>query len=123
MTDQQLTGPVRVLADHVVRKHLGHWTTERHFEVHVYRGYALLDLRSPRIPDGDLELAVDVDHGLLKLLVPDDAGIDAWHLHRVGRGRVKDMEAPRDPGGRRIVLTGSLRYGEIRVRRGGLAIL
>jgi len=42
---------------------------------------------------------------------------------RLGRGRVKDAEGRTAAGGRRIVLTGQLRHGEIRVHRGGIAQL
>jgi hypothetical protein len=42
--------PARVHADHRSVKHFGHWTRASHFEVRARRGYALLDLRSPRIP-------------------------------------------------------------------------
>ena len=66
---------------------------------------------------------VELDHGMLKLLVPDGAVIDDWDLRRLGRGRVKDAEGRDAAGGRRIVLTGQLRHGEIRVHRGGIAIL
>jgi len=82
----------------------------------------VLDLRSPQIPAGDIEVDVDLDHATLKLLAPEDAVVDDWNLQRIGRGRIKDTEAPNAPGGRRIVVTGQLR-GEIRVHRGGFAVL
>jgi hypothetical protein len=115
--------PVRVPANHTVTKRLGHWTTERRFEVRNHRGHAVLDLRSPRIPDGDIEIVVDIDHGVVKLLLPEDAVIDDWDLRRRGRGRIKDAVGPNGAGGRRIVLAGSMRDGEIRVHRGGIATL
>jgi len=49
--------------------------------------------------------------------------LDDWDLRRTGRSRVKDAEGPDTPGGRRIVVTGQLRSGEIRVRRAGIAML
>ena len=49
---------VRISGHNTVTKRLGHWTTERRFEVRAHRGYAVLDLRSPRIPDGDIEIDV-----------------------------------------------------------------
>jgi hypothetical protein len=151
--------PVRIPANNAVTKRLGHWTTERQFEVRAHRGVAVLDLRSPRIPAGDIELDVDLDHATLKLLVADDAVLDDWDLRRTGRGRVKDAAGPGRPDDtagpsrpddtasrgrpdgvaipamdrtptdpdpvprRKIVLTGQLRHGEIRVHRGGIAIL
>jgi hypothetical protein len=61
---------------------------------------------------------------MVKLLVPDDAQVDDWNLRRTGRGRVKDAECPAVPGGaRRIVITGQMRHSEIRVNRGGIAVL
>ena len=117
------TDPVRVPANYAVTKRLGRWTTERRFEVHCHRGHAVLDLRSPQIPDGDILVDVDLDHGMVKLLVAEDAIIDDWDLRRLGRGKVKDSVGPNAPGGRRILLTGSMRHGEIRVNRGGIAVL
>jgi hypothetical protein len=123
MNELPTAEPVRVPANHTVTKRLGHWTTERRFEVRNHRGYAVLDLRSPRIPDGDIEIAVDIDHGVVKLLLPEDAVIDDWNLRRSGRGKVKDAVGATGAGGRRVILTGSMRDGEIRVHRGGIAML
>jgi len=117
------TGPVRVPAHRTVTKKLGHWTSEREFDVRAHRGHATVDLRSPRIPAGDITLGVDLDHASLTLLVPDGAVLDDWGLRRAGRAKVSDSEGPGTPGGRRIVVTGQLRGSEIRVRRGGLAVL
>jgi len=115
--------PVRIAANNAVTKRLGNWTTAREFQVRGHRGSAVLDLRSPQIPAGDIEIEADLDHAMLKLLVAGDAVVDDWDLRRTGRGRVKDAERPDAPGGRRIVVTGELRGGEIRVRRGGIAML
>ena len=115
--------PIKIAANHAVTKRLGNWTTARQFQVRGHRGGAVLDLRSPQIPAGDIEVEVDIDHATLKLLVSDDAMLDDWDLRRTGRSRVKDAEGPDTPGGRRIVVTGQLRSGEIRVRRGGIAML
>jgi hypothetical protein len=127
--------PVRVQANYTVTKRLGNWTTAQRFEVRAHRGHAVIDLRSAQIPDGDLVVDVDLDHAMLKLLVADDAVIDDWDLRRIRRGRVKDAQAPkagrdprtpRDPNGSRgrlILLTGQMRHGEIRVNRGGIAVL
>jgi hypothetical protein len=123
MNELPAAEPVRVAANHAVTKRLGHWTTERRFEVRNHRGHAVLDLRSPRIPDGDIEIAVDIDHGVVKLLLPDDAVIDDWNLRRSGSGKLKDAAGPKSGDGRRVVLTGSMRDGEIRVHRGGIAML
>ena len=116
-------GPVRVPAHRTVTKRLGHWTSEREFDVRAHRGHATVDLRSPRIPAGDITLSLDLDHASLTLLVPDGAVLDDWGLRRAGRAKVRDSEGPGTPGGRRIVLAGEIRSSEIRVRRGGLALL
>lgn len=123
LTHTDHTDRVKIPANHAVTKRLGNWTTARRFQVRAHRGSAVLDLRSPQIPDGDIEIEVDIDHAMLKLLVADDAMVDDWDLRRTGRSRVKDAEGPDAPGGRRIVVTGQLRSGEIRVRRGGIAML
>jgi hypothetical protein len=119
----QTPTPVRIAANHAVTKRLGHWTTGRQFQVRAHRGVAVLDLRSPQIPGGDIEVEAELDHATLKLLVPDDAVVDDWDLRLAGRGRVKDAPGPQRPAGRRILVTGELRDGEIRVHRGGIAVL
>jgi hypothetical protein len=106
-----------------VTRRLGNWTTARQFQARAHRGHAVLDLRSPQIPAGDIQVDIDLDHATLKLLLGDDAVIDDWDLRRIGRGRLKDPEGPNAPGSRRIVVTGQLRRGEVRVRRGGMAVL
>jgi hypothetical protein len=113
---------IRVHADHSSAKHLGTWTTARSFDVRVRRGAAVLDLRSPAI-EGDLTLHLDVDHGLVKLLLPADMTVDHRDLRWTGRGKVKDWEASRVTGDRRLHVTGRIDSGEIRVHRGGVAIL
>ncbi|MEV0400997.1 hypothetical protein [Actinoallomurus sp. NPDC050550] len=118
------TDTVRVHAHYDSVKHLGHWTTSRDFEVRARRGSVVLDLRSPHILDGDIEVRVDLDHAMVKLLVPDDAVIDHWDLEWLGRGKVKDAEgAAVETPGRRIHLSGRIRHGEIRVNRAGVAVL
>ena len=104
-------------------KKLGHWTTARAFEVRSRRGYTVLDLRSSRIPEGDIEIHLDLDRSALKLLLPEDARLDHWDLRWVGRGKVKDAVGPTGDGGRVVRVTGEIRHGEIRVNRGGIAIL
>jgi hypothetical protein len=123
MNDLSATEPVRVRVNRAVTRRLGHWTTERRFEVRNHRGVAVLDLRSPRIPEGDLEVVVDLDHGVVTLLLPENAVIDDWDLRRSGRGGLRDAAGSKAAGGRRVVLTGSVRDGEVRVRRGGIAML
>jgi hypothetical protein len=74
LTQATPTAPVRVPANHTVTKRLGNWTTARRFQVRAHRGHTVLDLRSPQIPAGDIEVEADLDHATLKLLVAADAG-------------------------------------------------
>ena len=120
-TTAQQALPIR--AHGTVVKRLGHWTEQREFDVRASRGTVLLDLRSPQIPAGDIEITLDVDHAVVKLLVADGAVIEHDVVRRIGRGRVKDWTGTSAPGGGRIVLTGELRAAEVRVYRGGVAIL
>lgn len=114
---------VRVAANYEVTKRPGNWTTAREFQVRAHRAHAVLDLRSPHIEVGDISVDVELDHALLKLLVPDGAVVDDWDLRRLDRGRVNDAEGRKAASGRRIVLSGQLRHGEIRVHHGGIAQL
>jgi hypothetical protein len=104
-----------------VRK-LGDWTDASSFEVRARNGYALLDLRSPRIPEGDIVVRVRASRSAIKLLVPEDAVVDQWDLRITGRGTVKDWEG-QGKTGRRIRLVGEIHNGEVRIARGGIAIL
>ena len=113
----------RIRAYSRVVKKLGHWTTARSLDVRAARGSVVLDLRSPRMAGSDIEIRLDIDHATVKLLVPDGAIIDHDDLRRVGRCRVKDWTGISAPGGRRIVLLGEMRNAEVRVHRGGIAIL
>jgi hypothetical protein len=116
--------PVRIHADHAAEKRLGHWTTARAFEVKARRGTVVIDLRSPQIPHGDIELDLSLDRATVKLLVAEDAVIDHWELAWAGRGQVKQTFHAGGTGtGRRIRLTGQVRNGEVRVQSGGIARL
>ena len=118
------TQPTRLLVDHDDIKKLGHWTQERAFEVKVRHGAVTLDLRSHQIPDGDIEINLDIDHGMLKLLVPEGATVDSWDVSFVGRGRVKDWQrAEARADGRTVRVVGTIRRGEVRINRGGIAVL
>ena len=117
------TDAVQVHAHYASVKKLGHWTTATSFEVRARRGLVVLDLRSPQIPAGDVEIQLDSDHSLLKLLVAADDVVNHWDLHWQGRGKVKDHESVDTGTGRRIRIHGEVRHGEIRVQRGGVAQL
>jgi len=112
-----------VRAHHRVVKKLVPWTTARHFDVRASRSLVVLDLLLPAIEPGDIGIHLDIDHATVKLLVADGATIVDDDLRRVGRGRVKDWTGTGTPGGRRIHLLGEMRHAEVRVHRGGVAIL
>jgi hypothetical protein len=113
----------RIRADYEHVRKLGHWTEARAFEVRSRRGHVVMDLRSPQIPAGDIDINLDLDHAMVKLLLPADAVIDE-DVRWTGRGRVKDNQAPtKGQPGRTVRLTGEIRHGEIRVHRDGVAIL
>jgi hypothetical protein len=111
-----------VQADGRIVKKLGHWTAARALDVRGCRGAAVLDLRSARIPAGDIDVHLALDRTVVTLLVPDDAQIDTSELQWAGRGRLKDWTGLSGTG-RCVRLTGSVRAGEIRIHRGGIAIL
>lgn len=125
--------PVRLHADHIAVKRLGDWSTADRFEVRARRGSVVLDLRSPNLPAGDLVVDLDLDRAMVKLLLPDDAVVDHRDIAWSGSGKVKDgvgdqrarREGGAEPAGevRRVRLTGRIHSGEVRVARGGVAIL
>lgn len=114
---------VPIRAHYSAVKKLGHWTRARRFDVRATRGSVLLDLRSNQIEDGDIEIHLDIDHAMVKLLVPEGATIDHDELRRVGSGKVKDWTGTGMPGERTIRLSGEMRKAEVRVHRGGVAIV
>jgi hypothetical protein len=130
---QAAAEPVRLHADHTALKRLGDWSTADRFEVRARRGSVVLDLRSPRLPAGDLVVDLDLDRAMVKLLLPDDAVVDQRGIAWSGSGKVKDgvgeQNARRHPdaepadGVRRVLLTGRIHSGEVRVARGGVAML
>ena len=103
---------VQIRANQRVVKKLGDWTTARRFDVRASRGIVVLDLLLP-----DLDPSA-VGHEQLHGRVVDVDG-----LRRVGRGRIKDWTGTAAPGGRTIKLVGEMRNGEVRVHRGGVALL
>ncbi|HEY4457822.1 MAG TPA: hypothetical protein VGN81_26135 [Pseudonocardiaceae bacterium] len=112
-----------IRADYEHVRKLGHWTRSRAFAVRSRRGHVVMDLRSPQIPDGDIDINLDLDHAMVKLLLPADAVIDE-DVRWTGRGRIKDNQAPtKGQRGRTVRITGEIRHGEVRVHRDGVAIL
>lgn len=112
-----------IQAHYSTNRKLGHWTTARRFDVRAMRGHVVIDLRSPQIPPGEIVIELTADHSTIKLLVEDNAVIDHWDLQMHGRCKVKDGPFEQTDSSRRIKLVGQLRRGEIRVHRGGVAVL
>ena len=119
-----LSSLITIHADHRSEKRLGSWTTARSFHVRARHGSVVIDLRSPEIPAGDIEIHLDVDHATVKVLVSDDAVIDQWDLAWAGRGRVKQTFLNSRHGDGRVVrLAGHVAHGEVRFQSGGIARL
>ncbi|MFE9446755.1 hypothetical protein [Streptomyces sp. NPDC006739] len=117
----------RVHADHATAKRLGNWTRAGRIQVRARRGLAVLDLRSPGLPDG-IELHLELQRATVKLLVPEDAVVEHWDLRWSARGKVKDAQGRTAEESalartRRIRLTGVAADSEVRVHRGGIAVL
>ena len=116
------TEPVRLHADHIAIKRLGNWTSASRFEVRARRGSVVLDLRSPQLPAGELVVDLDLDRAMVKLLLPDEAVVGQEDIVWTGSGKVKDGVGPAGEV-RRVRLTGRIHNGEVRVARGGVAML
>jgi hypothetical protein len=122
-TSSAVQDAVRIRAHGRQVRRLGHWTAARRFDVRASRGSVVLDLRSPRIEAGDIRIALDADHAMVKLLVPEDALVDHDDVRRVGRCGFVDWSGEHAPGGRVIRIDGELRASELRINRGGIAIV
>lgn len=114
---------VRIQAHGRSVRRLGHWTTARRFVVRATHSSVILDLRSPHIEPGDMEVALDVDHSMVKLLVPEDAVVDHADTRRTGRCGFVDWSGAPAPDGRVIRIGGEMRGSELRINRGGIAIV
>lgn len=123
MTIGNATDVVEIRAHGRPVRRLGAWTTARKFDVRASRGSVVLELRAPGIEAGEIEIDVDLDHALLKLLVPEGTVVEQGDLRRVGRCGFVDWSGDPAPGGRVVRITGELRRSELRVNRGGIAVL
>jgi hypothetical protein len=112
----------RLHADHGITKRLGRWTSASQFDVRARSAVLVLDLRSPEI-EGDVEIRLNLHRSTVKLLLAEGDQIDHWDLDWTGNGQVKDDQRPAGPNGRRIRLAGQANNSEIRVHRGGIAML
>jgi hypothetical protein len=116
-------GTVKIRAHRQSIRRMGHWTSASRFDVHASQSSVILELRSPRIEPGDIEVNLDTDHSMVKLLVPDGAIVDADELRRVGRCGFVDWSGSAEPTGRVIRVIGEMRRSELRINRGGIAIV
>ena len=116
-------GTVQIRAHGLAVRKLGHWTTARQFQARASGGSVTLDLRSPRIGAGDIEITLDADHSMVKLLVPDGARVDHDDLRRIGHCGFVDWSGDQAANGRLIRITGEMRHSELRINRGGIAIV
>ena len=112
----------RLQIDHGMTKRLGHWTSANRFEVRARFGALVLDLRSPAI-QGDVEIRLDLHRSVVKLLLAEGDQVDHWNLGWTGQGRIKDDQRPASATGRQVRLVGGASNSEVRVHRGGIAIL
>ena len=113
----------QIRAHHRSIRKLGAWTTARHFDIRSSRGSVVLDLLLPELEPGEIVVDLDIDHSTVILLVPDGTNVVDDDLRRVGRGRIKDWTGAGSPEGRTLRLTGEMRNAEVRIHRGGIAIL
>src|SRR5262252_3354180 len=113
----------QIRAHHRSIRKLGAWTTASHFDIRASRGSVVLDLLLPELEPGEITVELDIDHSTVVLLVPDGTNVDDDELRRRGRGRVKDWTGVGSPDGRTLRLTGEMRDAEVRIHRGGIAIL
>jgi hypothetical protein len=113
----------RLRAHHRSVRRLGAWTSARRFDIRASRGSVVLDLLLPELEPGEIIVELDIDRSTVILLVPDGTNVDHDELRHAGRGRVKDWTGVGSPDGPTLRLTGEMRNAEVRIHRGGIAIL
>jgi len=113
----------QIRAHHRSVRRLGAWATARRLEIRASRGSVVLDLLLPELEPGEITVDLDIDHATVILLVPDGTNVNDDEIRRVGRGRIKDWTGTGSPDGRTLTLTGEMRNAEVRIHRGGIAIL
>ena len=117
------TDTEQLRAHHRSVRKLGAWTNARRFDIRASRSSVVLDLLLPELEPGEITIDLDIDRSTVILLVPDGTNVDDDELRRVGRGRVKDWTGTGSSEGRTLRLTGEMRNAEVRIHRGGIAIL
>jgi hypothetical protein len=101
----------RVRADRCVTKRLGEWTTASRFDVSTTSGVVVLDLLLPRIDAERIDVRLDIDHGLVMLLVPDGTRVAQDDLRWIGPGHLRDWSGTPSPHGLTVRLEGEVRRG------------
>jgi hypothetical protein len=122
-TQPEADSATRIRAHKQSIRRMGHWTTARRFDVQASESTITVELRSAHIEPGDIEVNLDVDHSMVKLLVPEGAIVDDSDLRRVGRCGFVDWSGKAERGGRVIRVFGEMRRSELRINRGGVAIV
>ncbi|MBJ6999532.1 hypothetical protein ACFY5K_03785 [Streptomyces griseofuscus] len=117
-----MTTTERITTNGTVTKRLGKWTDADTFDVRGQDAGIVLDLRAPEVPQ-DVRITVNLRHSTLKLLVGDGDVLDDGDITWPAKGRLKDTQGPDGKGGRRIHLYGTAADSEIRVHRGGVAVV
>src|SRR3982074_3284549 len=105
-TLSETEGTVSIRAHTRSIRRMGHWTTARRFDVRASSSSVILELRSPRIESGDIEINLDLPRAMVRPLVPEGAIVDDSDLRRVGRCGLVDWGGVPAPGGRVIRVVG-----------------
>lgn len=110
--------PVRLAVSHGSVERLGAWQVPQEVAIELRHGVCALDLHTPTLPPGGVTIAVQARHGVVKVLVPENAAVD---LSGVGRhhGQTVDRRARRvtTVSGPPIVFTGDLHHSVIKILR------
>ncbi len=109
------TNPERLRVTFGSVERVGAWQVEKSTAVRVRFGALLLDLREAMLPDGDIELVIDVVFGSLDILVPPGWQID----NQCGAllGSVDHTARRGAPGERRVLrLRGRVVLGSLSIQ-------
>lgn len=100
-----------------VRTVSGRLLLARRLEIRAERSVVTLDYRQIDLPSGAIEINLDSTGSVLKLRLPATADIENRLVNE--QSVVREPRAPRDPDEVRtlIVLTGTVRQSDLRIRR------
>lgn len=99
-------------------KREGRWTVPPRVVVEAKMGSPFLDFTDAQLQSRDVEIAVDLNMGTLKLVVPDGTSINDVDLITKFGSIKNKVRASADPP-LRIRLTGETNFGSVVVRRAG----